>query len=56
MALGFGKDKVGRTLVHARGPETPFSFRIPARPQSVQLDPDMWVLSEKITARAVRGR
>jgi aminopeptidase N len=47
-------DKVGRALVYALGPETPVAFRIGSKPKSVELDPDMWVLSEKSTAKAVR--
>jgi hypothetical protein len=47
-------DKVGRALVYALGPETPVNFRIGSKPRSVELDPDMWVLSEKTTTKAVK--
>jgi hypothetical protein len=30
------------------------NFRIGSKPRSVELDPDMWVLSEKTTAKAVK--
>jgi hypothetical protein len=47
-------DKVGRALVYAMGPETPVNLRIASRPKSIDLDPDMWVLSETTTAKAVK--
>jgi aminopeptidase N len=47
-------DKVGRALVYALGPQTPVNLRIASRPKSIDLDPDMWVLSEKSTATLVK--
>jgi len=47
-------DKVGRTLVYALGPETAVNFRIGSKPRSVELDPDLWVLSERTTAKVVK--
>ena len=47
-------DKVGRALVYAMGPQTPVTLRIASRPKSIDLDPDMWVLSEKTTTVAVK--
>jgi hypothetical protein len=43
----FSKDRVGRGTVYAFGPETPVALRIPKPAESVELDPDRWVLSEK---------
>ena len=43
----FSKDRVGRGLVYALGPETPVTLHIPKPAESVELDPDHWVLSEK---------
>ena len=43
----FSKERVGRGLVCALGPETPVTLHIPKPPESVELDPDHWVLSEK---------
>ena len=50
-------DKVGRALVYAMGPQTPVNLRIASKPKAIELDPDMWVLSEKTTAivRQVRS-
>ncbi len=47
-------DKVGRALVYAMGPQTPVALRVASKPRSIDLDPDMWVLSEKTTAKAVK--
>jgi hypothetical protein len=43
----FDGDQVGRTVVAARGPSTPFQLKLPMRPRDVELDPDRWILSEK---------
>jgi hypothetical protein len=39
-----------RVLVFAIGPKTPLP-KIPIKPDSIELDPDMWILSEKTTAK-----
>jgi hypothetical protein len=41
--------KVAYTTVAALGPRTPVSIQLPVRPTKVELDPDMWVLSDKTT-------
>ncbi len=33
--------------VPAYGPERPFQIKLPRKPRKVELDPDLWVLSEK---------
>jgi hypothetical protein len=38
--------------VRAVGPTTAFELKLPSKPQKVELDPAMWVLSEKTSARA----
>ena len=47
IVIRFGGDKVAYGTVAALGPKTPFSFKLPIRPASIELDPDKWVLSEK---------
>jgi aminopeptidase N len=47
LVFKFGKDKVARGTILAKGPHQPISISLPARPESVELDPDLWVLSEK---------
>jgi hypothetical protein len=44
--------KQSRTVICAKGTETPISLELPNMPAGVELDPDMWVLSEKTTAIA----
>jgi hypothetical protein len=39
-----------RTLL-ARGPRQPVTLALSQRPESVELDPDLWVLSEKTSAK-----
>ncbi len=47
----FGGDSGGNTTVLAFGPKTPFSIKLPKRPQKVELDPQKWVLSEKTSTK-----
>ncbi len=54
LVVQLGGDKVGRVLVYAMGPETPVNLRIGAKPKTIELDPDMWILSEKTTTKAVK--
>jgi hypothetical protein len=37
----------GQVMVLAKGPDNPFKISLPAKPESVELDPDLWILSEK---------
>ena len=41
------KDKFALGTVYALGPQAPFTVKLTFRPEQVELDPDMWVLSEK---------
>ena len=41
----FDGDAVGRIVLYANGPESPFAFRMPQRPRDIELDPDKWILS-----------
>ncbi|MGB7217198.1 MAG: M1 family aminopeptidase [Vicinamibacterales bacterium] len=47
----FAGGKTEHATILARGPRQPVSLTLSARPQSVELDPDMWVLSEKTSAK-----
>lgn len=47
LEFSFGGKQRARGTVHAYGPKTPFSIKLPVRPKKVDLDPDKWVLSEK---------
>lgn len=54
VVMGFDGDQEARTVLAARGPSTPFTLKLPARPRRVELDPQAWVLSEKTTAKGRR--
>jgi hypothetical protein len=54
LRIVFGQDKASVTTVHVQGAQTTGRLRIPARPSSVELDPELWVLSEKTTTREVK--
>ena len=47
LLVHFGKDSFGRGTVYALGPETPVMLHLPKSAESVELDPDRWILSEK---------
>jgi len=44
LVFKFAGDKVARGTVLAKGPQQPVSVSLPMRPDSVELDPDFWVL------------
>ena len=50
----FGKDKSSVTTVHALGPQTTGKIKLPAKPSSVELDPELWVLSERTSIREMK--
>jgi hypothetical protein len=54
LVVRLGGDKVGRALVYAMGPQTPVNLRIGGKPKAIELDPDMWILSEKTTTKVVK--
>lgn len=51
LVFKFGGNQTARGTVMAAGPQQPVSITLPMRPESVELDPDMWVLSEKTTTK-----
>jgi aminopeptidase N len=48
----FDGDQVARTTILARGPSTTFELSLPKKPTKVELDPDGWILAEKMTVKA----
>jgi hypothetical protein len=56
LVVHLGKDKVSRGLVVAAGPERAVTIHLPAMPDSIELDPDRWVLAEKTTTTKVPGK
>jgi len=51
LVFKFAGDKVARGTVLAKGPQQPVSVSLPMRPDSVELDPDFWVLTEKTSTK-----
>jgi hypothetical protein len=51
LVFKFSGNQVARGTVLANGPQQPVSIRLPQKPESVELDPEHWVLSEKTTTR-----
>jgi hypothetical protein len=47
----FPGGKYAYGTVAARGPRTPFQLKIPMLPDSIELDPQHWVLSEKTESK-----
>ena len=44
-------DQVANITIAAQGEHTPVAVRLPQRPEKVELDPDMWILSDKTTEK-----
>jgi len=51
LVVNYDKDKKALATVYAKGPKTTFSIKVPGRPESAELDPDLWVLSEKTSTK-----
>ena len=45
-----GKQEASGTVL-ANGASTPFQIRLPMRPKKVELDPDHWILADKISTK-----
>jgi len=43
----FPGDQKAQAMVYVNGPESAFEIPLPMKPDSVKLDPDWWILSEK---------
>lgn len=54
IVFDFGGGKAARGTILARGATTPVKIGLPAEPKKVELDPDMWVLTNK--AETSRGK
>lgn len=47
----FAGGKTAHTTILAQGPRQPVNLTLPLRPDSVELDPEMWVLSDKTSTK-----
>jgi aminopeptidase N len=50
LMIQFDQNRSGLGSVYAYGPQTPFQIKLPMRPKKVELDPQLWILSEKTTS------
>jgi hypothetical protein len=51
LVIKFEGNQMARGTVLANGAQQPVSIRLPRKPESVELDPDHWVLSDKTSTR-----
>jgi hypothetical protein len=51
LVFQFEGNQTARGTVHALGPATPFAIKLPAMPRKIELDPDLWVLSEETSTK-----
>ncbi len=47
----FPGDRKAQAMVYANGPETAFSIPLPMKPDDVEMDPDMWILCDKMETK-----
>ena len=45
----FSGGKIARGTIGAHGAKTPINLKLPEQPEKVELDPELWVLSDKTT-------
>jgi hypothetical protein len=50
LVLQFHGGKIARATVAAHGVHTPVNIKLPEPPEKVELDPELWILSEKTSA------
>jgi hypothetical protein len=53
VVISFGEKQEARGTVHAYGPSANFQIKLPARPIKVDLDPQRWVLADKVSSKRV---
>ena len=49
--FSFGDKQEAKGTVLANGPSTPFQIRLPMRPKKVELDPEHWIISDKMSIK-----
>lgn len=51
VVIKFDGNKIARGTILAAGPRQPVNIALPQKPKSVELDPELWVLSEKTSTK-----
>jgi len=54
LSFQFDGGQSARGTIHAAGPKTPFSVRLPIAPKKVEMDSDLWVLSENTSTKQAK--
>ncbi len=54
VSIRFGKNKWAMAAFGVQGTQSPVRLKLPMKPESVELDPHQWILSEKTTTRPVK--
>jgi hypothetical protein len=54
LVITLSKGDIAVAPIAVEGKQTPIRIRIPSRPQKIELDPTMWVLSEKTSITQVK--
>lgn len=49
--ISFGGKQEGSGTVLVQGASSPFQIKLPMRPKKVELDPDRWIISEKVSTK-----
>jgi Peptidase family M1 domain len=49
--FSFGNNQKGMATVLVEGSSSPFQIRLPMKPNKVELDPDRWILAEKVSTK-----
>jgi hypothetical protein len=52
LRLQFGNNQAATGTVIVQGPSSPVQLRLPMRPKKVELDPEHWIVAEKVSANA----
>jgi hypothetical protein len=50
--FSFAEKQIALAPVLANGPTSTFQIHLPARPAKVELDPEHWIIADKVTATA----
>ncbi len=49
--FSFGEKQGGVAAIRAYGPKSTFKIRLPGRPKKVELDPQHWIIADKMTTK-----
>ncbi len=47
--ISFGSNRFATGTIAAYGPTTPIQLKLPMKPEKIEIDPDKWILADKIS-------